>query len=105
MASYRYKFLGKQQLPSKMTEAEAIEHCRLSDEQLAAIPIVSRVDHEGNAKRGRPALDLRLGYALQLMFLGLTGRLAGVTDSFPANMVKVLANQLGTDATAIATIK
>lgn len=39
------------------------------------------------------------------MFLGLTGRLAGVTDSFPANMVKVLANQLGTDATAIATIK
>ncbi|WP_300652243.1 Tn3 family transposase [Hydrogenophaga sp.] len=105
MASYRYKFLGKQQLPSKMTEAEAIEHCRLSDEQLAAIPIVSRVDDDGNAKRGRPPLDLRLGYALQLMFLGLTGRLAGVTDSFPANMVKVLANQLGTDATAIATIK
>ena len=105
MASYRYKFLGKQQLPSKMTEAEAIEHCRLSYEQLAAIPIVSRVDDDGNAKRGRPPLDLRLGYALQLMFLGLTGRLAGVTDSFPANMVKVLANQLGTDATAIATIK
>ena len=80
MASYRYKFLGKQQLPSKMTEAEAIEHCRLSDEQLAAIPIVSRVDDDGHAKRGRPPLDLRLGYALQLMFLGLTGRLAGVTD-------------------------
>ncbi len=105
MASYRYKYLGKQQLPFRMTEAEAIEHCKLSDEQLAAIPSVSRVDEEGNAKRGRPALDLRLGYVLQLAFLGLTGRLAGVTDSFPPNMVKVLAKQMGVDAAGIATIK
>ena len=51
MASYRYKFLGKQQLP-RMTEAEAIDHCRLNAEQVFAIPTVSRVDEDGNPKRG-----------------------------------------------------
>lgn len=105
MASYRYKFLGKQQLPSKMTEAEAADHCALTAEQIAAIPSVSRYDEDGNLKRGRPPRDLRLGYALQLVFLALTGRQAGATDSFPPNMVKALSNQLGVDATAIATIK
>lgn len=88
-----------------MTEAEAIEHCKLSDEQIAVIPTISRLDEDGNAKRGRPPQDMRLGYALQLAFLALTGRLAGATDSFPSSMVKVLANQVGVHAAAIATIK
>ena len=88
-----------------MTEAEAIEHCKLSDEQIAVIPTVSRLDEDGNAKRGRPPQDMRLGYALQLAFLALTGRLAGATDSFPSSMVKVLANQVGVNVAAIATIK
>jgi len=105
VASYRYKFLGKQQLPTRMTEAEAMEHCTLSAEQLAGIPSFNRVDEDGNRKRGRPPRDLRLGYALQLVFLALTGRQAGATDSFPPNMVKTLSSQLGVDATAIATIK
>lgn len=104
MASYRYKLLGKERLPS-MTEAEAIEHCTLTDEQLAAIPAVSRFDENGKPKMGRPPLDLRLGYALQLLFLGLTGRLASVTDSFPASVIKVVAKQIGVDAAAIASVK
>ena len=104
MASYRYKFLGKQALP-KISEAEAIDLCRLSDEQIAAIPVVSRFDDAGKPKLGRPGLNLSLGYALQLVHLALTGRLASVTDSFPPNVIKVLASQLHVDAAAIASIK
>lgn len=104
MASYRYKFLGKQQLP-KMSEAEALEHCRLTDEQIVAIASVSQVDVGDKPKPGRPRLDLRLGYGLQLVHLGLTGRLAVGTDSFAPNIVKAVAQQLHVDAAAIASIK
>lgn len=104
MASYRYKFLGKAQLP-RMSEAEASDCCRLSDEQIAAIPSASRFDENGKPKMGRPAVDLTLGYGLQLVHLALTGRLASVTDSFPPNVVKVVASQLEVDAAAIASIK
>ena len=104
MASYRYKFLGKAQLP-RMSEAEASDCCRLSDEQIAAIPSASRFDENGKPKIGRPAVDLTLGYGLQLVHLALTGRLASVTDSFPPNVVKVVASQLEVDAAAIASIK
>lgn len=104
MASYRYKFLGKAQLP-RMSEAEASDCCRLSDEQIAAIPSASRFDENGKPKMGRPAVDLTLGYGLQLVHLALTGRLASVTDSFPPNVVKVVARQLDVDAAAIASIK
>lgn len=104
MASYRYKYLGKQPLP-KMSEAEAAEHCTLTEEQISALPSISRFDDDGNLKRGRRPRDLRLGYALQFVHLALTGRQAGATDTFPPNMVKCLSNQIGADSTAIATIK
>jgi TnpA family transposase len=105
MASYRYRFLGKEALPSRMTDSEAAEHCTLTPEQLAAVPLPQSTNEDGSPKRGRPPRDLRLGYAAQLVFLALTGRQAGTTDAFPRAMLKVLCQQLGLPTTAVATIK
>jgi TnpA family transposase len=105
MANYRYRYLGRTTLPSRMTETEAVDHCTLSPEQLAAIPTPQVFDENGNRRRGRPPLDLRLGYAAQIAFLALTGRQAATTEPFPRAMLKVLCKQLGVNTAAIATLK
>lgn len=105
MASYRYKFLGKQLLPTRITEDDAAEYCTLSAAQIAAIPKPGLVDEDGKPSRGRPPLDLRLGCALQLVFLAMTGRQAGSTDRFPPVIVSLVSKQLGVATAAIATIR
>lgn len=105
MASYKYKFLGKPSLPARMTEAEAVEHCTLTPQQLESIPRPQTFNEDGSPRRGRPPRDLRLGYAAQLVFLSLTGRQASTTEPFPRTMLKVLCKQLGVEVAAIATLK
>lgn len=105
MASYKYKFLGRESLPPRMTEAEAEELCSLLPEQIAQIPKDENVDDFGKRKRGRPRQILPLGYAVQLALLALTGRHGDPSMQLPPAMLKLYCRQLGVDPTAIATLR
>lgn len=93
MASYRYRFVGYEKLPSGLSAEDVQLHCRLPED------LVKEIRDSSFAKR------YHLGLAVQLSFLALTGKNPDAKLKMPPAMLNLLCEQLGIHTTAIASLK
>lgn len=93
MSSYQYKFLGRDSLPRSMSREDALQHCSLLPEHIAAI------------KSSHVRRDRYLGLAVQLSFLIATGKHPDPKAPMPPAMLRLLCDELGVHQAAIASLK
>ena len=92
LLAWQLRYLGWQTLPTDLSTFDIERFFTFADADLAAI-------------RSRYKDELRLGAALQIGFLQMTGRALDVFDRVPAPLLKYVAQQLDVAAPNIATLR
>lgn len=91
MSHTRYRYVGRDALPKRLSPTEVETYFTLTPALLAAI-------EKGSDRKYRLAL------AAQVAFLAATGAHPASTDPLPVHLMKGLCAQLGINETAIASI-
>lgn len=91
MSHTRYRYVGRDALPKRLSPTEVETYFTLTPALLKAV--------EAGADR-----KYRLALAAQVAFLGATGSHPASTDPLPVHLMKGLCSQLGISETAIASI-
>ncbi|QNK67157.1 Tn3 family transposase [Variovorax sp. PAMC26660] len=92
MSTYAYRFVGRESLPSRLTEFDLEQFFQLTVEDVEAIRERFRVPHRGAA-------------ALQLLFLRASGRPLDRFAALPRNLLAYVSQKLATPALSIASLR
>ncbi len=92
MAGFHLRFVGSKELPKSLSDFDVEQSFKLSSKDIATI-------------RERFRTDRRLGAALQLVVLRVTGRVLDSSTYLPRTLLRSLCHSLVLSETAIASLK